>query len=226
MNITGEQIKEQRERRHLTQQELADELGVSLRTVGSWERGESVPRSRMGAIREVLHMETPDDNRAELSRLIKEEMDESRRGPYDVAKGWTSSALRSFYFWRDGDVTPLKKSRPMLEDALGWRRGVVTEILEAPITKTFTLSEVRDWAAMPEPGLVKARDLSNADLGMEVIRRLDGLEKDNERLRAENERLRGGSVVPLGDDQDMYDVAAHGTSAGRNMEHLEAEDED
>jgi transcriptional regulator with XRE-family HTH domain len=212
MNITGEQIKEARERRQLTQQELADELGVSLRTVGSWERGESVPRSRMGAIREVLHMERPNDNRVELSRLIKEELDESRRGPADIFRGWSVGAERSFYGWRDGEVTPLRKSRPMLEDALGWRRGVITEILEAPITKTFTLSEVRDWAAMPEPGTAKARDLSVDELLMELTRKVGAMQLELDRLRTPS------NIVPLHGDQNHFGLAA-------SDEHVPGEDD-
>jgi len=40
-------IKEHRERRLLTQDELADLLGVTSGTVSSWERGVAKPRLRM-----------------------------------------------------------------------------------------------------------------------------------------------------------------------------------
>lgn len=44
--VTGDELKNTRTYvLHLTQQELADKLGVSLRTVGNWER-EGVPESR------------------------------------------------------------------------------------------------------------------------------------------------------------------------------------
>lgn len=210
MTITGEAIKEARERRRITQQELADELGVSLRTVGSWERGESVPRSRMGAIRQALDLEGPNDNREELSRLINEELDESRRGPVAIVKGWSLSAQRSFYDWRDGVSVPIRRSRPMLEDSLGWRRGVVTEILDAPITREFTLSEVRDWAALPDPGSAKARDLSDDELIGELTRRFGN-------YRVELDRLRGSNVVPLR-EQSHFDLAA-------SDEHVPGEDD-
>lgn len=54
MEITGDQIREERERRGWTQQQLAQLLKVSMRTVGNWERGATVPQNRSGAIREVL----------------------------------------------------------------------------------------------------------------------------------------------------------------------------
>lgn len=38
-------IKALRNKLHISQTELADAVGVSLRTVGSWERGNSVPNS-------------------------------------------------------------------------------------------------------------------------------------------------------------------------------------
>ena len=38
-------IKEIRKKLHLSQSELADTVGVSMRTVGSWERGESFPNA-------------------------------------------------------------------------------------------------------------------------------------------------------------------------------------
>lgn len=194
----------------MTQQELADELGVSLRTVGSWERGESVPRSRMGAIREVLRMDGPTDGRMQLSRLIQEELDTSRRGPAAVVAGWPVGRQRSFYDWRDGSAAPLRKSRPPLEEALGWRRGVVTDILEAPITREFTLSEVRDWAKQPDPGAVKARDLSTDDLLMELTRRVGALQEIADRVK-EEEAARNG-------EQHHYDLAA-------SDEHVPGEDD-
>ena len=56
--ITGSQIRELRERRGLTQHELADALGTSARTVGNWERGESIPKNRMGMLREFFGLDT------------------------------------------------------------------------------------------------------------------------------------------------------------------------
>lgn len=39
----------------MTQQQLAEAVGVSMRTVGNWERGRP-PRAKLGAIETVLHV--------------------------------------------------------------------------------------------------------------------------------------------------------------------------
>lgn len=55
--IDGQQINSARQRAGLTQQQLAELVGVSLRTVGNWERGATVPRDREHAIRAVLSID-------------------------------------------------------------------------------------------------------------------------------------------------------------------------
>lgn len=52
--INGNEIRAARERAGLTQGELATRVGVSLRTVGNWERGETVPQNRASAVEQVL----------------------------------------------------------------------------------------------------------------------------------------------------------------------------
>lgn len=52
--ISGEQIRTARDAAGMTQQELATQLGVTLRTVGNWERGESIPRNREPLLRRIL----------------------------------------------------------------------------------------------------------------------------------------------------------------------------
>lgn len=52
--ISSTEIRAARERAGLTQEELGAALGVSLRTVGNWERGATVPRNREAALRRVL----------------------------------------------------------------------------------------------------------------------------------------------------------------------------
>lgn len=52
--MNGNEIRELREARGLTQQQLAQAIGVGGRTVGNWERGETVPLNRMGKLREFF----------------------------------------------------------------------------------------------------------------------------------------------------------------------------
>lgn len=51
--ITGEQLRRARERRGWTQEQLAEAVGVTFRSIGNWERGE-VPASREARLRDVL----------------------------------------------------------------------------------------------------------------------------------------------------------------------------
>jgi len=53
-NELGRRIRRARERKGWTQRQLAAEVGVGSRTVGGWERGETVPLNRMGRLEEVL----------------------------------------------------------------------------------------------------------------------------------------------------------------------------
>jgi transcriptional regulator with XRE-family HTH domain len=216
MMINGEQIKEERERLHMTQQELADKLDVSLRTIGSWERGESVPRSRMGAIREVLNMEDK-DNRSALSRLINEQLQADGVGSDSLVRKLPGVTERTVYLWLSSSTVPLPRSRAALEDALGWKRGSVTRILEAPITEDVTLSEVKDWGAgtTDDISVKRASDLSDDELLVELTRRWGSM-----RARLDEfERIVGAS--PAKTRQDMFGLAAHSVDAGMNMEHLE-----
>lgn len=50
----GRRIRRLREERRWSQAELGDLVGVTGRTVGNWERGESVPRNRLGALEKVF----------------------------------------------------------------------------------------------------------------------------------------------------------------------------
>lgn len=67
-NITAEQIKHFRIRHHLTQQRLAIELGVSVRTVQSWEIGRSNPNGSAKRLLQVLF-----DNPQLLNQLFVHE---------------------------------------------------------------------------------------------------------------------------------------------------------
>ena len=50
----GTSIKRARERKRWTQRQLADALGVNVKSVDNWENGRTSPRSSIGALEEVL----------------------------------------------------------------------------------------------------------------------------------------------------------------------------
>jgi transcriptional regulator with XRE-family HTH domain len=50
----ADRIRQARERLGLTQQDVAAAVGVSLRTFGNWERGETVPQRRLAKLEDVL----------------------------------------------------------------------------------------------------------------------------------------------------------------------------
>lgn len=58
----GEKIKRARQAARMTQQQLADELGVSLRTITSWERGQNAPLNRLPVIESVLGISLDDED--------------------------------------------------------------------------------------------------------------------------------------------------------------------
>jgi hypothetical protein len=60
--MTGEQIRQERERRKLTQEQLAKAIGVGQRTIGNWERGETVPLNRMGRLRDFFGIDADESS--------------------------------------------------------------------------------------------------------------------------------------------------------------------
>lgn len=53
--LTGKQIRDARNQAGWSQKYLGDLLGVSMRTVGNWERGATAPQSREPELRRLLH---------------------------------------------------------------------------------------------------------------------------------------------------------------------------
>ena len=77
----GTRIRRARERKRWTQQQLADALSVSVRTVNDWENDRTQPRSSIGALEHVLGVSldesAPDRYRPvsdELRRMIAESL--------------------------------------------------------------------------------------------------------------------------------------------------------
>lgn len=113
---TGEQIRRAREARRMTQEQLARELGVGTRSIGRWERGEAVPRSALGAIRQLLDLEDNRDDAQAGPRLADasdgELLAEVARRMTAASKGQPHRPLTGRYIWRKEDLP----NAPVLPD--------------------------------------------------------------------------------------------------------------
>jgi len=65
----GTRIRRARERKRLSQQELAEAVGASLRAVGDWENDRRKPRNRTGALEEILGVSLDEDTGPPPPRL-------------------------------------------------------------------------------------------------------------------------------------------------------------
>lgn len=68
--MDGAEIRQRREAQGLTQQQLATAVGVGMRTVGAWERGETIPQNRLGMLREFFGVDS--DGSADPLRTASE----------------------------------------------------------------------------------------------------------------------------------------------------------
>ena len=212
-SITGEQIRAARELARMTQQQLADDVGVSLRTVSSWERGESVPRNRASAIAEVLGIRGDGETEAEfgysallshLGRLAKQRREELGLGrvPFSKEIGLGSDrTLRNFEF---GRTLPSGTSQRRIEKGLGWRLGAMDDVMRMVDRKASSITmeslDAEDSLHIAAQGGVGLALVSNEDLIEELRRRL---------LK---------SPAPM-QNQDMQNL--FGLAASTNVEHLE-----
>jgi ribosome-binding protein aMBF1 (putative translation factor) len=216
-NISYEQIRAGRERLGMTQQELANHVGVSLRTVGNWERGESVPRMHMAVLADVLEIEDPRETVREFGRealikrlgyLAKRRREERGIGRVPLSKelGISDATIRDFEF---GKHLPTGRVIQKLERGLDWRPGAVDEVMRQVNRKASSI-KMEELDAMDSVSVSPdIASFSTQELLREVIRRLSLLE---------------GSLGPDVPTQVMLGLAAQ----GHIPEHLEddVEDED
>jgi DNA-binding transcriptional regulator YiaG len=207
--ISAEDIKSGRERQHMTQQELADELGVSLRTVGSWERGESVPRNRAAALAEVLGMEGVSEfgtkallrRLGQLAKQRREEIGLPRQG---MAREYGLGSDKTIVAFEFGRTLPSGTSQRKIERALDWKVGVIDEVMRMVNRKAsdITMEELdaEDALYLSAQGEVKGLELVSDDALLAEVRR---------RMTESSRHLSEAA-------QHMY-----GLAASTNVEHLE-----
>jgi DNA-binding transcriptional regulator YiaG len=221
-DITAEEIKTGRERQRMTQQQLAGAVGVSLRTVSSWERGQSVPRNRAAVLADVLDLSIdrgPEFGQTALKKrigaLAKQRREELGLARVPFAKHIGLGSDKTLQDFEFGRRVPQGMSVRKIEKALGWKIGVVDELLEGPDRKAsdITLEDLDEF----EPGQPMPLDrVPTSDLLAEVIRRLGALQSA---LGSPQPRIE--DIVGVSVPRDLYDLAA-----STNVEHLEDEDEE
>jgi transcriptional regulator with XRE-family HTH domain len=88
-------IRRARERKHWTQAQLADAVGVSSRAVGDWERDVKAPRNRLGALEQVLGVDLTGTYTDEYADVYTPDMpqDYDRDDPREATiAGWVDVA--------------------------------------------------------------------------------------------------------------------------------------
>ena len=213
MEITADQLKAGRERLQMTQQQLADEVGVSKRTIGSWERGEHVPRNRLAALTDALGMEgTSEFGEAALRRrigqLAKQRREEIGLGrvPFSKELGMSDSTLRDL---EHGRRIPFGSTVIKVEKGLGWRLGVIDDVMRMTNRKASSI-EMQELDAEDSLHLAAVSGVRPLALvSNEVL--LDELARRLEKFH-----------VPMQsrDAQELF-----GLAASTNVEHLEEEGE-
>lgn len=175
MSISAEDIRAGRERRMMTQRELADEVGVSLRTITSWERGETVPRNRTAVIAEVLGLDGASEFGREallrrLGQLAKQRREERGIGRPSMARAAGLGSDKTITAFEFGRVLPSGASQRKIEKALGWKLGVIDDVMRMLDRKASTI-EMEELYLEAAPGGLAL--VSNEDLIEELRRRLD-----------------------------------------------------
>lgn len=131
--IKGSDIRDARNRAGISQEQLAERVGVTLRTIGNWERSATAPRDKLPILREILG-DYLDDGESDSPRLRiasdQELLNEiARRFARSLQKGG-SDGLATDAQKNDGQddggeeaggatVTPIKPNGPKGSPATG-----------------------------------------------------------------------------------------------------------
>jgi len=77
MIMNALEIKQKRKKLGLTQEELAKKLGVSLKTISNYEKGEVIPESKKELLHKILNSESNNTlNEPEENYTIQDEFEE------------------------------------------------------------------------------------------------------------------------------------------------------
>ena len=200
MEISPEEIRNGRERLQMTQQQLAEELGVSKRSIGSWERGETIPRNRLAALAEALGLEGTSEfgEKAllrQVGRLAKQRREELGLGRVPFSKEIGLGSDRTLVSFEFGRTLPSGTSQRKIERGLGWRLGVIDDVMRMTNRKASEIA-MEELDAEDAISMAENRPLSEVpsdELLNEIRRRL--IDRPQPKL--------------LGDAMDLFGLAAH-----------------
>ena len=201
----------------MTQQQLADELGVSLRTVGSWERGETIPRNRLAALAETLNLEGASEFGTDallrrIGYLAKRRREEIGLGRIPFAKEAGMGSDKTVKEFEFGRALPGGTSQRRIEKALGWRYGAIADVMTMVNRKADSITmesvDAEDSLYLDAQSPKTLALYSDDELLDELRRRL----KTDRRLAAQHESADTEA-------QNLY-----GLAASTNSEHLEDEE--
>jgi transcriptional regulator with XRE-family HTH domain len=102
-HIIGARIAKRRHQLDMTQEQLADALGVSKSTVANWERGVAYPKRKLGKIEQVLgpldsddeEPRSPSSSTADALDRLQLELDRLRQALRDERPGKDSDDYRA-----------------------------------------------------------------------------------------------------------------------------------
>lgn len=222
MRITAEQIKDARDRKNMTQEELAREIGVTSRTIGSWERGEVIPRARVAALAEALDIpDAPTEYQwsdqsvrtriGALAKQRREELGLSRDAFARRAGLRSKQTVSNFEFARS---MPRGQTLRQIEKVLEWKNNSIDDALDAGSRAGELFMEDFDKYDRDPDAERPLESFSTEEILSEAIRRLTELKGA---LGPTN-----GVTIPKG-AQFLYGLAANSDPS-----HLErmAEEED
>jgi transcriptional regulator with XRE-family HTH domain len=85
----GMRIRRARERRRMTQDQLADALGVARPTISNWEGDKSYPQNSIGALEYVLDVDLTGEHE-QLPEIVAQHQDDPR-----VMEVWNMTTIQT-----------------------------------------------------------------------------------------------------------------------------------
>lgn len=186
---TGSEFRARREQAGLTQQEAAERLGVALRTIGNWERGNVIPQRHWAGIEEMFDEEARWDaaypsaivvteraprarDASQLATIVRERRLDRGWGKEEAAR---RAGLSSITWKRIEDAERVQDAS--MAKALAVLDITDADLQPAPELPAASVDALRNehaaQAGVGDETLVEARSIVNA--GTRVVEKLSAL---------------------------------------------------